>query len=66
MMCLGVQYVAVRRLSRSAMAQNLPTRIGNNMLQSTPSAADTSYPHGFALGVQYVAVRPRQGSRSAG
>ena len=31
----GVHYVAVRRLSRSAMAQNLPKHIEHNMLEST-------------------------------
>ena len=62
----GVQYVAVRRLRRSAMAQNLQNQIKNNMFLNILSAAESSYPHGFPLGGQYVAVRPRRGSRSAG
>ena len=63
---LGVQHVAVRRLRRSAMAQNLQNPIKKSMFLNTLSAAESSYPHGFPLGGQYVAVRPRRGSRSAG
>ena len=44
-------------LRRSAMAKNLQKQIEHIMFQGTPSAADSSYPHGFPLGVQYVAIR---------